>query len=66
MASGSSETPISPVATRAPDLTFSVPAINAQPVELDSTPTSPEKVRRGTGDAVPSAAEREVLSCAFS
>ncbi|GIZ43649.1 hypothetical protein CKM354_000686600 [Cercospora kikuchii] len=40
------ETIVSPVTTRAPDLTASIAAVNAQPVELDSTPTSPEKVRR--------------------
>ncbi|KAL9532089.1 hypothetical protein SMMN14_04703 [Sphaerulina musiva] len=56
----SSETPVSPLATRGPDLTFTIPAINAQPVELDSTPTSPEKTRRlaaaasGQADASPS------------
>lgn len=42
------ETIVSPVTTRAPDLTASIAAVNAQPVELDSTPTSPEKVRRSS------------------
>lgn len=64
----SSETPVSPIATRTPDLTFTIPAINAQPVELDSTPTSPDKARRlaaaasGQVDASPSSVvDREVL-----
>lgn len=68
----SSETPVSPIATRGPDLTFTIPAINAQPVELDSTPTSPEKTRRlaaaasGQADASPSSLmDREVLLSFF-
>ncbi|KAI5365929.1 hypothetical protein Slin15195_G074570 [Septoria linicola] len=60
-----SETPISPITTRAPGLTVPVPAVNEFPVELDSTPTSPEKVRRSSRAALDeaasslSAAERE-------
>ena len=40
-----SETPISPVGQSKPELTISAPAVNDEPVELDGTPTSPEKVR---------------------
>jgi len=36
---------ISPIRTVKPELPLSVPSINSEPVELDSTPTSPEKVR---------------------
>ena len=42
-----SETPISPVTASKPELTISAPAVNDEPVELDATPTSPEKVRSG-------------------
>jgi hypothetical protein len=42
-----SETPISPVTMSKPELTISAPAVNEEPVELDSTPASPEKVRLG-------------------
>jgi hypothetical protein len=36
---------ISPVITEKPELIFSAPSINSEPVELDSTPASPDKVR---------------------
>jgi hypothetical protein len=36
---------ISPVTTEKPELIFSAPSINSEPVELDSTPASPDKVR---------------------
>ncbi|KAM3419957.1 hypothetical protein BST61_g3273 [Cercospora zeina] len=42
------DTIVSPVTTRAPDLTASIAAVNAQPVELDSTPASPENMRRSS------------------
>lgn len=39
------QTPISPVTTsKPPEFTISAPAVNSEPVELDSTPTSAEKV----------------------
>jgi hypothetical protein len=47
MMADASETPISPVTASKPELTISAPAVNEEPVELDSTPTSPEKVRLG-------------------
>lgn len=40
-------TPISPVGVTKPELTVSAASINNEPVELDSTPTSPEKTREG-------------------
>lgn len=43
----SSETPISPVAVSKPELTISAPAVNDEPVELDSTPTSADKATPG-------------------
>ena len=36
---------ISPIRTVKPELPRSIPSINFEPVELDSTPTSPEKMR---------------------
>lgn len=36
---------ISPIKTENPELIFSAPSINAAPIELDSTPASPDKVR---------------------
>ena len=36
---------VSPVRTVKPELPLSVPSINSEPVELDSTPASPEKMR---------------------
>ncbi|KXT15072.1 hypothetical protein AC579_1506 [Pseudocercospora musae] len=39
------ETPISPVTGKAPELTLSIASINNEPIELDSTPASPETLR---------------------
>lgn len=36
---------VSPVGTERPELIISVASINAEPVELDSVPASPAKVR---------------------
>lgn len=36
---------VSPIDTAKPEFIISAQSINAEPVELDSTPTSPEKVR---------------------
>lgn len=36
---------ISPITTEKPELVVSAASINSEPVELDSTPASPEKVR---------------------
>jgi hypothetical protein len=36
---------ISPIRTMKPELPLSAPSINPEPVELDSTPASPEKMR---------------------
>lgn len=36
---------VSPIRTVKPELPLSAPSINPEPVELDSTPTSPEKLR---------------------
>lgn len=36
---------ISPIKTVKPELPLSAPSINSEPVELDSTPASPEKIR---------------------
>ena len=61
-----SETPISPVGVSKPELTISSPAVNDEPVELDGTPTSPEKAKvgrrgsKGEGLADLSPEEREV------
>ncbi|KAK4550359.1 hypothetical protein LTR36_003326 [Oleoguttula mirabilis] len=43
-----SGTPISPVGQINPELTISAASINNEPVELDGTPTSPERLRRGS------------------
>jgi len=43
-----SEVPISPITASKPELTISPAAVNNEPVELDSTPTSAEKRRRGS------------------
>lgn len=45
MPSSSEETPISPVKFNKPELTISAAAINDEPIELDSTSVSPEKMR---------------------
>lgn len=45
MATASHQEIISPIRTEKPDLMFSAPSINPEPVELDSTPASPDKVR---------------------
>ena len=45
MATASHQEIISPIRTEKPDLVFSTPSINPEPVELDSTPASPDKVR---------------------
>lgn len=42
-------TPISPVGTSKPEISVSAPSINNEPVELDSTPTSPEELRKRRG-----------------
>lgn len=65
--------PISPIGASKPELTLSAASINSEPVELDGTPTSPERVRqsrRGSRDDALkglSAEEKEVsrigLSC---
>lgn len=44
MASSNQEV-ISPIRTEKPDFIISAASINAEPVELDSTPASPSKVR---------------------
>lgn len=36
---------VSPIRTVKPELPLSAPSINSEPVELDSTPASPEKMR---------------------
>lgn len=36
---------VSPIRTVKPELPLSIPSINSEPVELDSTPASPEKMR---------------------
>jgi len=41
----SNEQVVSPVDTEKPHFIISAQSINAEPVELDSTPTSPEKLR---------------------
>jgi len=41
----SSDPPISPVTASRPELTISAASVNAEPVELDGTPTSPERAR---------------------
>ena len=43
--STSNDQVVSPVDTAKPEFIISAQSINAEPVELDSTPTSPEKVR---------------------
>lgn len=55
-------TPVSPVGASKPEISVSAPAINNEPVELDSTPTSPEELRkrRGSKEEVLTAEEREV------
>lgn len=42
-------TPISPVGATKPEISVSAPAINNEPVELDSTPTSPEELKKRRG-----------------
>lgn len=77
------ETPISPitrtmtflhktspaVATQTPLIDTSVPAINAQPVELDGIPTSPQeqelKRRETSGTRVLSSADDEDIDAEF-
>lgn len=62
-----SETPISPVGVSKPELTITAASINNEPVELDSTPTSPEKSRRrgSKAEALEQLApeEQEVCRC---
>jgi hypothetical protein len=41
----SSDQVVSPIDTAKPEFIISAQSINAEPVELDSTPTSPEKLR---------------------
>lgn len=41
----SSDQVVSPMGTGNPEFIISAESINAEPVELDSTPASPEKVR---------------------
>jgi hypothetical protein len=41
----SSDQVVSPIDTAKPELVISAQSINAEPVELDGTPTSPDKVR---------------------
>lgn len=55
-------TPVSPVGASKPEISVSAPAINDQPVELDSTPTSPEESRKSRGSKEESLTpeEREV------
>lgn len=36
---------VSPIRTEKPELIFSAPSINSEPVELDSTPASADKMR---------------------
>jgi hypothetical protein len=36
---------VSPIDTAKPEFIISAQSINAEPIELDGTPTSPEKVR---------------------
>ena len=38
--------PVSPMKESRPELTISAASINSEPVELDGTPTSPERLRR--------------------
>jgi hypothetical protein len=45
MATATSQDIISPLTTEKPELIVSAPSINSEPVELDSTPASPDKVR---------------------
>ncbi len=47
MMAAASETPISPVGVSKPELTISAPAVNEEPVGLDGTPSSHEKVKTG-------------------
>lgn len=58
-----SDAPVSPVIASKPELTISPAAVNNEPVELDSTPASAEKRRRGsraTGLQEMSTEERQV------
>ena len=61
-----SDVPISPVGVSKPELTVSAASVNNEAVELDSTPTSPEKVRGRRGSKVDlsdlSPEEREVCT----
>jgi hypothetical protein len=56
--------PISPVGVSKPEISVSAAAINSEPVELDSTPTSPEELqkRRGSKDEI-SPEDKEVRRC---
>lgn len=59
----SSGVPISPSEVSKPELTLSAASVNDEPAELDGTPTSPDKARRGSRAAAledPSLAEQEV------
>lgn len=57
----SEDTPVSPVGANRPEISVSAAAINHEPVELDSTPTTPEELRKRRGSQeVVSAEEKEV------
>jgi hypothetical protein len=43
--STSSDQVVSPISTDKPEFIISAQSINAEPVELEGTPTSPEKLR---------------------
>jgi hypothetical protein len=45
MATATGHDVVSPIRILKPELPLSAPSINSEPVELDSTPTSPEKMR---------------------
>ena len=69
--STASQDVVSPIRTMKPELPLSAPSINSEPVELDSTPTSPEKLRarRASRDellAELDGEEKEVCLCLMS
>ena len=51
------ETPVSPVRDTKPELTLTSASINNEPVELDSTPASPEHLRAVRRGSKPAALE---------
>jgi len=60
---------ISPIKAMKPELPLSAPSINPEPVELDSTPASPEKmrVRRASRDELLAGLDGEEQEvCAFA